>query len=63
MLKPVGAEQIEEIIYYYLESKHRWENGEHIKIENAIRDKARMLGFGLSTAWRAIRFARKIGMA
>lgn len=59
---PITVEKAEQLVYYYIELKYRALQGEALKIGHSITLKARELGIGITTAWRIIGYARRVGM-
>lgn len=62
MRRPIQTEKAEELILYYAELHYRWINGWVDKVKHNLTMKARELGFGISSAFSLIRYARDIGM-
>lgn len=57
-----SAEKVEMLINYYRELIARRMSGDFVKIDPAITERARDLGFSRSSAWDYIKYARSCGM-
>lgn len=62
MLAPILAEKAEELILYYMELHYLVLHGLINKIYLPLSIKARELGMNPRTAWKLIKFGRRVGM-
>ncbi len=56
------VEQAEELINFYICLHYRLMHGQVPKLTHFLKKKAGQLGFGLTTAFNLVRYARKVGM-
>lgn len=61
MPPPIQADKAEELIMAYIKIRHQVIVGKLYKIERYLEAKAHELGFGIASAWRIVRWARRIG--
>lgn len=62
MRRPISIEKTEEIIQHYVKLRYLVACGQINKLYIALEEKAREMGIGIASAWRAVRWAKSIGM-